>query len=159
MGCQTMADDTKQFVTDAEGLAGGEDEPRHTVESPKILLIDDDPVFRSIMVRLASSLGLKLDAFESLLDVEPFSRINDYNGAIIDCHLGQMDGLDLLTHLNPFFADIPTLLVSADASVEARCSLFPTSRCRHFVPKGAGALKILEKVKGLVSSQPRQTLH
>jgi CheY-like chemotaxis protein len=119
-------------------------------ELPKILLIDDDPVFRSVLVKLGPLLGLEVDAIETLLELDPFSRINRYDGAIVDLYLGQQDGLDLVSHLRSFFGSIPTVLVSADAGALRRSQDQEHHGVRDFASKSMGAVKILEMMKRLV---------
>lgn len=121
------------------------------VEQSRILVIDDDPVFRAIIVKMGGVLGLRVDAIESMLDLDPFSKINEYQAAIIDYYLGQHDGMDLITQLRPFFASIPTLLVSADSSVALKCQRELMPGICEFAPKTMGAFKILEIVKDLIA--------
>ena len=118
--------------------------------SPKILLVDDDPLFRAVMVRLAASEGIEVEAYESMLEVEPFTRIQSYSGAIFDYHLGHLDGVDIVNNLKPFFASIPTLLVSCDEGAAESMGNAPTCPFRGFVSKRLGGLKILEKMKDLL---------
>lgn len=117
----------------------------------KVLLIDDDPLFRALMVRLGSSLGIDVEAYESIVEMEPFSRINDYDGAIFDYYLGLQDGMDIVSHLKPFFEKIPTILVSADADIQSVVTANPKSGVSAFAHKSLGAVKILEQMRDLLA--------
>ena len=126
------------------------DAKRH---SPRILLVDDDPVFRAVMVRLAQAEGIDLEAYDSVLEVEPFSRIQSYDGAIFDYHLGQQDGLDLGRCLKPFFSAVPTLLVSGDDSVGEVMKKSAECPFKEFISKRLGCMKIIERMKDLLKSK------
>ena len=124
---------------------------------PKILLVDDDPVFRSVMVRMGESTGFDVEAYESMLEIEPFTRLDTFSGAIFDYHLGhQMDGIDIVSHLKPFFAKIPTLLVSADDAVEQKLKLTPRCGFLGFASKTIGASKILATMGDLLKRSPHR---
>ena len=149
--CHSLSDEGAGYMDLHPVLNEGGKEGATLIGVPKILVIDDDPVFRSIMVKVGNAMGLRIDAFESMLDVDPFSSLNDYDGAIIDFYLGQQDGIDIVSHLRPFFAGIPTVLVSADPSVESRCKEPFAIGFREFAAKDIGAVRILNKMKGLLS--------
>jgi len=124
---------------------------------PKILLVDDDPVFRSVMVRMGEAAGFDLEAYESMLEIEPFTRLDTFSGAIFDYHLGhQMDGIDIVSHLKPFFTKIPTLLVSADDTVGQKLKLNPKCGFLGFASKTIGAGKILATMGNLLKRSPHR---
>ena len=117
---------------------------------PRILLVDDDPVFRAVMVRLAKAEGIDIEAYESMLEVEPFSRMQSYNGAIFDYHLGQLDGLDIANCLKPFFKSVPAMLVSCDDTVVDVMKAAKSCPFKEFVSKRLGGMKIIERMKELL---------
>ena len=118
---------------------------------PRVLLVDDDSVFRAVMVRLAQAEGIDLEAYDSLLEVEPFSRIQSYNGVIFDYHLGQQDGLDVGNCLKPFFREVPSLLVSADDTVGDVMKKSSGCPFKEFISKRVGCMKIIERMKDLLN--------
>jgi len=124
---------------------------------PKILVVDDDAVFRSVMVRMGDAAGFDVEAYDSMLEIEPFTRLDTFSGAIFDYHLGhQMDGMDIVSHLKPFFTKIPTLLVSADDAVEEKLRLAPKCGFLGFAPKAMGANRILATMKDLLKRDLRR---
>ena len=126
---------------------------------PKILVVDDDAVFRNVMVRMGEAAGVDIEAYESMLEIEPFTRLDTFSGAIFDYHLGhQMDGIDIVSHLKPFFGKIPTLLVSADDAVEQKLRLDPKCGIMGFASKTLGASKILATMKDLLKKGSRESL-
>ena len=117
----------------------------------RVLLVDDDPVFRSVMARLGVRYGLDVEAYESLLEVDPFGRMQSFSGVIFDYHLGNLDGSDIATQLKAFFRDIPTLLVSADPVEALRAYKASSGVFSGFMSKSVGALAILATMDALLA--------
>lgn len=78
-----------------------------------IVLIDDDTSFGLIMKQLAKQRGVHLDYFPSLGDLGYVALLGKYGVAILDYDLGGMTGLEISDYMQAFFANIPTLIVSA----------------------------------------------
>jgi len=116
---------------------------------PKLLLLDDDPVFRSLMVSLGLDQNLDIEAYEALQEVEKFPDHLPYAGVILDFHLAETTAPQLILGLDPFFAEIPTLLVSADN--DAELALKGTPYLKAFVSKSEGGAKILDAMKRLIT--------
>jgi len=134
--------DSHELVSgDAPSMA----EVKHSPK-PRILLVDDDPVFRGALVSLGRSLGFDLEAYESVQDVEIFNRLHKYDGAIFDYHLVGMNSIDIVSHLKPFFATIPTLLVSADDQAKTEFLKDPDCGFLSFISKRAGGVGILKQM-------------
>jgi len=122
---------------------------------PKILLLDDDPVFRNIMVTLGATRQLDVEAYESLQEIDRFPNNLPYAGAILDYHFAEAKLPDLLMGLDSFFKDIPTLLVSADDKAELALGSSPS--LRGFMPKSQGGLKILDALQDLMGRATRRS--
>lgn len=115
---------------------------------PKILLLDDDPVFRNLMVTLGTAKNLDVEAYESLQEIDRFPNNLPYAGAILDYHFAETKLPDLLMGLDSFFKEIPTLLVSADD--DAKLALSSNPSLRGFMSKSRGGLQILDALKSLM---------
>ena len=132
------------------GLGGG------SVGSfPKVLLLDDDPVFRSLMVALGAERNWDVEAYESLQEIERFPHNLPYAGAILDYHFAEAKLPELLMGLDSFFREIPTLLVSADE--KAGLALGSSPFLRKFMSKSQGALKILDAIQDLMNRAARRS--
>ena len=118
---------------------------------PKILLLDDDPVFRNLMVTLGAARNFDVEAYESLQEIDRFPNNLPYAGAILDYHFAETKLPDLLMGLDSFFKEIPTLLVSADD--DAKLALSSNPSLRGFMSKSKGGLEILDALKGLMSAR------
>lgn len=122
---------------------------------PKILLLDDDPVFRNIMVTLGSARQLDVEAYESLQEIDQFPNNLPYAGAILDYHFAEAKLPDLLMGIDSFFKDIPTLLVSGDEKAELALGSSPS--LRGFMSKSQGGLKILDALQDLMGRATRRS--
>ncbi|MCU0985747.1 MAG: response regulator [Acetobacteraceae bacterium] len=79
---------------------------------PRVLVLDDNPAFVRTMEMMAAQSGLAMsatddpDRFTDLLDGE------DVAAAIVDCMLGDRNGLSILSEIGTKRPDLPTLVVS-----------------------------------------------
>lgn len=130
-----------------------------TTSRRKILLLDDDPVFRGVMIALAKARNIDIDAYESLQELDTFLQIESYNGIILDHHLAERLASEDISGLDAFFSSRPVLLVSADEG--ARHALDTQPAFRKFVPKMDGPKKILDELESLITKNPGKikTLH
>src|SRR4051812_44850400 len=78
---------------------------------PRLLLIDDDPVFGKIMQRVARNLGAPLTYVQSVSKM-PEVRADVFDVAIVDYDLGSVTGLELMACLENQGLSIPVVLVS-----------------------------------------------
>ncbi len=122
---------------------------------PKILLIDDDPTFRNVMVSVAKSSRSEMAAYESLLDLGALDLIMLYDVAIIDYKLEGMTGLEISEHLNAFFEDIPMLLVSSLGRSDIP-QFEKTTGDISYICKSAGSRKIFNTAIQLYLSKLSQ---
>ncbi len=126
--------------------------PQTTTARQKILLLDDDPVFRGVMIALAKARNIDIDAYESLQELDTFLQIESYNGIILDHHLAERLASEDISGLDAFFSSRPVLLVSADEG--ARHALDTQPAFRKFVPKMDGPKKILDELESLITKNP-----
>jgi DNA-binding response OmpR family regulator len=122
----------------------------------RVLLLDDDPMFGSLMTAAARRHGIELDYYPSLLDLGFIGRIEDYTAAIVDYDLGQMTGLEIGKYLSAFLKDTPMVLISAS---ERRRDAKEWDDCiRSFVRKDKGHDAILGAVKAVLDGLEQDRL-
>lgn len=112
---------------------------------PRYLLIDDDPVFSSIMVAAAFRQGIHLEAYPSLKSMHSVGNLGHYQGVILDYQLDQMTGVEIGQYMSAFFPATPVVLVSAG---ERRPESSWPPCIREFVPKSAGHGHVLASILG-----------
>lgn len=119
------------------------------IEEPRVALIDDDPLWldtladflerRGYQTVSASAGGAGLD----LLKKEPVKL------ALVDYHMPDMNGLELLTRLQESLQAPPVLLVSSDSEPTlARRAL--AAGAKAFLPKSSPPLMLLNTIKRLL---------
>jgi len=109
----------------------------------RYVLIDDDPTYRAIMVRVARNAGMNCDAYESLMDLGYIGLIGRYDAAIIDYNLGGLNGLEIAEYLAAMFSDIPMVMIS-EKDRQPDQKAWPSS-IKKFVKKSDGYLFTLEQ--------------
>ncbi len=80
---------------------------------PRILLIDDDPVFLAIMNQSAYIEHLQLDTYLSLDEIGFIGLFSNYSVAIIDFELEQMNALYIANCIDTLVKELPVIIVSA----------------------------------------------
>ncbi len=127
-------------------------------ESRRFLLIDDDTEFCTYFSRYAHSIGMTLDFYTSLLDLEAFTTNSAYDVVIIDFDLGAHVGPDLVNYLSALFGNIPIYLVSAYSKERIQPYLVnhPTI---EYISKSLGFANIIATIQmRLMSPESHQKL-
>ena len=95
--------------------------PAAQKKSPRLVLIDDDPTFLSIMKRSAEIEGISLDCYQSLEDLGFIGLIKNYDAAILDYDLGSLNAIEIAHYIENFLQELPTIIISAkDRSEECQ---------------------------------------
>lgn len=81
---------------------------------PSIVLIDDCEDFCRIMEAESESLDVKLTSYLSLADMYTFTKLGQYDLALVDYHLEAWTGIEIARYVEIFFPDIPVILISGD---------------------------------------------
>lgn len=123
----------------------------------KLLIIEDDPNFRTLLVTGARRAGFEPHAYTSLVDLGSFARIGEFDLAMLDYYLESLTGDEIAHYVDSFFAHIPVVVVSAHP-VDHPEMQWPKS-VRAFVNKDAGIVGIMAEVKRILEqpNQPQQS--
>jgi len=87
-------------------------EEKNATLKQRIVLIDDDPTYRSILLRFAAMEGIDMDVYESLMDLGSDALLGRYDAAIVDYDLGALNGVEIAEYLSELFGNIPMVLIS-----------------------------------------------
>ena len=97
-------------------------------EGPRVLVVDDHPVNREVLMLQLKVLGIVADGAASGADALKAWGRNHYAAVLVDIHMPRMDGHELTRQLRAFEADrdgarTPIIAVTADAmkNEEERC--------------------------------------
>ncbi len=77
-----------------------------------ILLVDDDPLVRRALTRALERIGHRIVSAESGLDGARRAREGGLDLAIVDIHMPDMDGLELLAQLRVTSSTLPVIMMS-----------------------------------------------
>lgn len=110
-------------------------------DQPRIVLIDDDPVYGAVIGRWAKLEGVELDVFHSLDDLGFVGLLAQYDVAIVDYDLGQINGKDVADYMTTLFGNKPMIMISG---VDRSQEMMQCPSCvKAFMKKSAGYEKIL----------------
>ena len=121
--------------------------------APRILVVDDDPLFRARIRRVAERRSIpvtvcgSLDELDSMLD----SRLFDI--AVVDYYLDEMRTQLKGTNVAEVMEGTPTILISSTDHGIENYSAFPNS-IRKFLNKRVGINAILDTAVKLANSTP-----
>ena len=119
------------------------DKVMHPKVLPRILVLDDDPIFGRIMRQAATKKGSAVSYCKS---VDELSKLPswDYDVIVMDYDLGPVTGFELTDYLEKFTSvEVPVILVS---QTKLRGSQKWPETIREFVHKGLGPFAILDAV-------------
>ena len=111
-------------------------------ETPRILLVDDDPSFGKILAKIAQQSRVAVTVCHNLQEVGETTWW-DYDVAIVDYDLGTSTGLEIIRQLERVRPDMPVILVSQSQHVETPISRWPGS-IKGFMNKALGHFAIME---------------
>lgn len=114
-------------------------------KTPRMFLVDDDPIFCKLMERTAKQTGDHLESFNSLTQLGD-SDLSGFDVGIVDFDLGCVDGVELAAYIENQLGRIPLVFIS---STDRRKELIARreSGQAKFISKLDGPSKILEMAK------------
>jgi DNA-binding response OmpR family regulator len=125
-------------------------------QGPRILLIDDDPVFIAVMKRWAMMEKVQLESYISLDEMGFIGLFSNYDVAILDYDLGYTTGIEIARCTDALLHHMPIVIVSAkDRSQE--CADAPTC-VKAVLQKSKGYSHILNVATNLCRSNSENRL-
>jgi len=118
----------------------------------RMVVIDDDPVFLNIMAAAAKYAGIEHESFGSLDEMGTFTRLGDYDIAVLDYSLPAMTGVEIAEYIDIFFDRLPVILVSGSKGVLQAENDLPDC-IREFKPKDDGIYGIIKAAKAILDQK------
>src|SRR3954471_17577809 len=111
-------------------------------DAATILLVNDDPVFEMIMVKIATRLNIALAVCHSLDELNGLEGLR-FDAAVVDYDMGLRKGSRALEEIEDALGKTPIILVSEATSADAVTRGWRPS-IKAFLPKAAGFRAILK---------------
>jgi two-component system response regulator PilR (NtrC family) len=84
----------------------------------QILLVDDDEALRNLLSNILQRAGYSVKSFENGKEAVEASYEEFFNLALIDIHLPDMKGLELLTKLRKTEPEMIKIMITGQASLD-----------------------------------------
>ncbi len=113
-----------------------------STEISTILLVNDDPMFERLMVKLATRLNIALAVCHSIVELGELDGLK-FDAAVVDYDMGVREGCTAIEEIESVLGGVPIILVSGETDSDSVVSGWRPS-IKAFLPKAAGHRAILE---------------
>jgi CheY-like chemotaxis protein len=120
--------------------------------APKILLVDDDPIFRHLIQRYAQKQNVDLITCGSIEQLKNFPSLDTFDVIILDYFLDNFREDFLGTDFAKLAGSTPCLLVSSNDRCVEGSNPWPNS-IRKFVSKRTGPITIIASALQLLKNK------
>ena len=102
----------------------------------RLLIVDDDKIYRVIYSSIATKMNYRVDHADSPAAADAALRAADYHAVILDLMLGEATGLDVLALMSGLAVSSKIVLVTgaSDAAIEETFEDRPRVRARNVWP-------------------------
>lgn len=111
--------------------------------APKLILVDDDPLFGAVMIKQAENMKVPLDFYDSLSSLGFISKLSEYDVIIVDYQMDHINGIEIAAYMPSFFDDKTVILISS-THIEEQIKVIP-DYITQFIHKDIGHKAILEQ--------------
>ena len=114
--------------------------------SKRILIIEDEPVFRDILSEILIEAGYHVDRTPYLASAVGGALSGNYDLITLDLRLPEMDGMDIVGLFQRCRLETPVLVISGYANA-AVASKLQGLGVRHIVAKPLGVTQLIQAVE------------
>ena len=123
----------------------------------KILIAEDDPSLRRVLVALLEKSNYSTDAVADGLEALEYLRVGSYDGAILDIMMPKMDGFQVLSTIRQEKNTVPVLMFTAKAEIEDKVTGLDLG-ANDYLTKPFDLRELLARLRVLTRpSETRQT--
>jgi len=123
--------------------------------TPNVLLIDDDPSFRSIMDKVGKKRDIHITTCASIYEVAHLENLKAFDMVVIDYYLDDLKG----TEIAMLFGATPVLLMSSQAESCIEENMIWPPSVRTFVDKQEGPEALIETILKVHKRSRDRTVH
>ncbi|MBF0427088.1 MAG: response regulator [Magnetococcales bacterium] len=119
--------------------------------TPRVLVIDDDPEFRELLLTFLDRIGVTSSNSASAADAMEILAAAPHHLVICDVNMPEVGGFELLSRLrgDPKTKSLPVILITGDSSMESRERAFRMG-ADDFINKPIAANEFLPRVRHFV---------
>ena len=88
------------------------------IDSQKVLIVDDEPDIRELLVLTLSRMGLEVTAAEDVTEARRELAGGGFSFCLTDMKLPDGNGLELVSEIAESYPDLPVAVITAHGSVE-----------------------------------------
>ena len=115
--------------------------------APAVLVVDDSPPTARALARVLANAGYRSTVAHSGAEALDHAQRLDFAAAVVDIHLGDMNGLVVAQKLRERLGPSGTIIIlSGDTSLETLNSL-PHVGATYFFSKPVSATKLVERLR------------
>lgn len=119
-------------------------------DEPLILVADDDPSVRKALGRLLRAAGLEVKVFASGSELLAFERPPRPSCLVLDLHLPDMNGCELLRRIVAAAPDLPVVILTGETDPETRVRVLQDG-AQSFLTKPFEESRLLAEVQRLLA--------
>src|SRR5512139_944110 len=140
------------------------------MEGARILIADDEPPIRKACAKILNEQGAVVEVAENGLEGLEKAKAREFDLALIDLKMPQMDGMELLEHLNLLDPDLVKIVITGFATLETAVEAvqrgaydylakpFTPGELRTRVNRGVEKRALLREAKKLREERERDLL-
>lgn len=121
-------------------------------DKPRILLVDDEPIFLSSMTKVLSARGYEVGSVGSGPEALEVLQSERYDVVVLDQRMPGMDGLTTLEHIRKRDALLPVILLSGHAEVGTAVEAMSRGAVDYLL-KPAHVQKLCERIQAALEKR------
>ena len=132
--------------------------PQHDSSSIKILIVDDEPDIIELLELTLARMGMNVASAQSIDAAKTQLKSQHFQLCLTDMRLPDGEGLDLVKHVNQYYADLPIAVITAYGSTENAVAALKAGAF-DYLSKPVGLKDLRDLVKSALSiPAPEQSL-
>ena len=127
------------------------DDNSKTQDQPKILIIDDDPMYTIIIEAMLESEPYHVTSIDDGKEALEHLKSSLPNVILLDYMMPDVNGLMVLKQIksDPYTKDVPVIMLTGDASRTVVTSCIKNGASEYIIKPGSKA-QIIEKIKAVL---------
>ena len=121
-------------------------------DRPRVLLVDDEPIFLKSMDKVLSARGYDVGTVGSGAEALEVLRLKPYDVVVLDQRMPGMDGLTTLEHIRKQHALLPVILLSGHAEVGTAVEAMNRGAVDYLL-KPAHVQKLCERIQAALEKR------